>query len=83
MCKAFTKKYRNYEWLNVTPPAALDYYETFEQAKAAFSSAVQQGNVIRMQKIVTREALSRGDRYFGQTTDRECAIFAFVSPHVC
>ncbi|KJA14758.1 hypothetical protein HYPSUDRAFT_208438 [Hypholoma sublateritium FD-334 SS-4] len=59
------------EWLVADALAALNYYQTIEEATAAFSSAVKQGNVIRSKTIVTREALSRGDRYFGQTTDRE------------
>lgn len=63
---------RKYEWLDRD---GLDYYDTFERAKAVFSRAVEEGRVSRLQKIVTRERLSLVDKYFGSTTDREYAIF--------
>ncbi|KJA12866.1 hypothetical protein HYPSUDRAFT_60193, partial [Hypholoma sublateritium FD-334 SS-4] len=57
-----------YEWLDRD---VLDYYDTFERAKAVFSRAVEEGRVTRLQKIVTRERVSLGDNYFGSTTDQE------------
>ena len=69
--------YSNLEWLDDNAPTARDYYETFEQAKAVFTSAVRRGDVVRVQKIVTHEVVSRGDMYCGQTTDRECCDLCF------
>ncbi|KJA12973.1 hypothetical protein HYPSUDRAFT_209936 [Hypholoma sublateritium FD-334 SS-4] len=59
------------EWLIADALAARNYYKTVEEATAAFSSAVQRGDVIRRQRIVTRDVLERRDRYIGHTTDRE------------
>ena len=59
---------RNYEWIDDN---ALDYYDTFAHAKAAFLSAVRDGRVTRFQKIVTQERLLLHDDYIGSTTDGE------------